>query len=222
MWAGSDHGLAPERIVRQLESSLERLGADCADIYLAHDFDPDVPLSETFATFESLLAAGKIRAYSVSNFNAVQLEAALAAGAPQAVQNAHSLLERGDEADVLPLCAQREVAYLAFSPLSGGWLTGKYRRGAKYPAGSRMTQRPDPYQRLVADRTFDALEALDARARERDISMAGLALAWLLADDRVTQVVVGPGRPEHLKPVGEALAHPLGAEDRAKVEGLFA
>jgi aryl-alcohol dehydrogenase-like predicted oxidoreductase len=222
MSAGSDHGLAPERIVRQLESSLERLGVDCADVYLAHDFDPDVPLNETFQTFESLQAAGKIRAYGISNFNAVQLEAALAAGAPHAVQNAHSLLERGDEAVMLPLCAQREVAYLAFSPLSGGWLTGKYRRGAQYPAGSRMTQRPEPYQRLVADRTFDALEALDALARERDMSMAGLALAWLLADDRVTQIVIGPGRPEHLKPVGEALAHRLGAEDRAKVEGLFA
>jgi aryl-alcohol dehydrogenase-like predicted oxidoreductase len=191
------------------------------DVYLAHDFDPDVPLSETFGAFQSLLAAGKIRGYGVSNFDGPRLEAALAAGAPQALQNAHSLLERGDEKDVLPLCAQREVGYLAFSPLSGGWLTGKYRRGQPFPTGSRMTQRPEPYQALLADRTFDRLEALDALARERGISTAGIALAWLLADDRVTQIVVGPGRPEHLKPVGEAIAHPLSAEERDKVEGLF-
>jgi aryl-alcohol dehydrogenase-like predicted oxidoreductase len=221
MLAGADHGLAPERIVRQLDSSLDRLGVDRVDVYLAHDFDPDVPLSEALGAFESLRAAGKIRGFGVSNFDAAQLDAALAAGAPLAVQNGHSLLERGDEKDVLPLCAEREVAYLAYSPLSGGWLTGKYRRAQPFPTGSRMTQRPEPYQALLADRTFDALEALKALARERGTSMAGLALAWLLADDRVTQVVVGPGRPEHLKSVGEAVAHPLSAEERAKVDGLF-
>ena len=103
------------------------------------------------------------------------------------------------------------MAYLAFSPLAGGWLTGKYRRGEQFPAGSRMSQRPEPYRGLVTDRTFDALARLQAMAASRGISMAGLALAWLLADERVTQIVIGPGRPEHLAPVGEALKHPLTA-----------
>jgi aryl-alcohol dehydrogenase-like predicted oxidoreductase len=215
MRAGADRGLRPERTARQLRGSLERLGVDRVELYLAHEFDPDVPLPESFGAFDQALAEGLILAYGVSNFDAAQLAAALAAGTPQAIQNSYSLLERQDGTGLLALCAEREVAYLAFSPLAGGWLTGKYRRGEPFPAGSRMTQRPEPYRGLVTDRTFDALARLQALASSRGISMAGLALAWLLADERVTQIVIGPGRPEHLAPVREALANPLTAQERA-------
>jgi aryl-alcohol dehydrogenase-like predicted oxidoreductase len=221
MDAGADHGLAPERIVRQLDSSLERLGVEYVDLYLAHDFDPDVPLSETLTAFDELAAAGRIRAYGVSNFDAAQLEAALATGAPEAIQNEHSLLARGDEDAVLPLCERELVSYLVFSPLGGGWLTGKYRRGEPYPAGSRMTQRPEPYAPLVADETFDRLASLQELARARGGSMAGAALAWLLADERITQIVVGPGRPDHLAPVREALEQPLSDPERADLDRVF-
>jgi aryl-alcohol dehydrogenase-like predicted oxidoreductase len=218
MTAGADHGLAPGRIARQLRSSLDRLGVDHVELYLAHDFDPGVPLAETFGAFEQARAAGSVGAYGVSNFGTAQLTAALAAGAPRAIQNSHSLLDRQDGAGLLDLCAARGIAYLAFSPLAGGWLTGKYRRGEPFPAGSRMTQRPEPYHGLVTGATYDALDRLRALADSRDISMAGLALAWLLADERVTQVVIGPGRPEHLAPVAEALRHPLTGPERALVE----
>jgi aryl-alcohol dehydrogenase-like predicted oxidoreductase len=221
MQAGADRGLKPERIARQLRASLERLGADHVDLYLAHDFDPDVPLPESFGAFVEAQADGLIGAYGVSNFDAGQLAAALAAGAPRAVQNSYSLLERQDEREVLPLCSARQVAYQAFSPLAGGWLTGKYQRGEPYPAGSRMTQRPEPYAGLVAGATFDALDRLRAIASSRGTSMAGVALGWLLADQRVTQIVVGPGRPEHLSPVREALDHPLTGEERAAVQSAF-
>jgi 1-deoxyxylulose-5-phosphate synthase len=222
MEPGADSGLAPERIAHQLESSLKRLGVDCIDVYLAHEFDPDVPIAETVGAFEALKSAGKIRAYGVSNFDAEQLQDALAAGAPQAIQNEHSLLARDDEASVLPLCEREQVAYLVFSPLAGGWLTGKYRRGEPFPAGSRMTQRPGPYSSFVNDRTFDRLERLSELADGAGRSMAGLALAWLLADERVTQIVVGPGRPEHLAPVREALERPLDESEKDEVERLFA
>jgi 1-deoxyxylulose-5-phosphate synthase len=217
MDAGEDHGLAPARIVRQLHSSLERLGVESVELYLAHEFDPDVPLADTVGAFEELQAAGQIRAYGVSNFDAGQLAAALAAGRTQAIQNEHSLLARGDESGVLPLCAREQVAYLVFSPLAGGWLTGKYRRGETFPAGSRMTQRPGPYASFTTDETFDRLERLSAMARADDRSLAGLALAWLLADERVTQVVIGPGRPEHLAPVREALERPLSPAQHEEV-----
>ena len=174
-----------------------------------------------WARFEELRRTGRIRAYGVSNFTAAQLHAALAVGAPQAIQNSYSLLERGDGVEVLPLCAARDVAYCVFSPLAGGWLTGKYRRGQAYPAGSRMTQRPEPYLRLTGDATFDALERLEAISQARGTSMAGTALGWLLADARVAQVVSGPGRPEHLTPIREALDHPLSDADRAELERVF-
>jgi aryl-alcohol dehydrogenase-like predicted oxidoreductase len=154
----------------------------------------------------------------VSNFDASQLGAALAAGSPVAVQNSYSLLARQDERELLPLCAERGVAYLAFGPLAGGWLTGMYRRGAPYPAGSRMTLRPEPYREFASGPTFDALEELQVIAARRGTSLAGLALGWLLADARVTQVVIGPGRPEHLAAVAEALRYPVTGEERTEIE----
>ncbi len=217
-----DRGLAPERVRRQLLSSLDRLGVERVDLYLAHDHDSEVPLGESLAAFSAAVADGLAGAYGVSNFSAEQLEQALAAGAPAAVQNSCSLLEQGDLDGVLGLCERRSVSYLAFSPLAGGWLTGKYRRGQPYPAGSRMTQRPEPYAGLAgAERTFDALEELERIAGTHGTSMAGAALAWLLADGRVSQVVVGPGRPEHLEPVREALAHPLSSDEAAQLGRVF-
>jgi aryl-alcohol dehydrogenase-like predicted oxidoreductase len=224
MAADADHGLAPDRVTRQFDDSCERLGVDHVELYLAHDYDPDVPLEHTLALFDQFRRGGAIDAYGVSNFDAAQLTRALDArpdAPPAAVQNGYSLLERGDEAEVLPLCARTGTAYSVYSPLCGGWLTGKYRRGAGYPPGSRMTQRPEPYAALATDHTFTALEMLDEMARARGTSMAGTALAWLLADERIAQVVVGPGRPEHLEPVREAIEHPLGAQERSQLSEVF-
>jgi aryl-alcohol dehydrogenase-like predicted oxidoreductase len=221
MEEGADQGLGAHRIERQLRSSLERLGVERVDLYLAHEFDPDTPLEETLGVFAQARQKRRIGAYGVSNFDAPQLASALKAGPPAAIQNSHSLFDRADEAEVLPLSAARNVAYCAFSPLAGGWLTGKYRRGQSFPAGSRMTQRPEPYEPLVADATYTALEALEQRAAERGTSLAGLALAWLLADDRVTQIVIGPGKPEHLTPVREALEHPLTPSERTALNQAF-
>ena len=221
MAEGADHGLGAHRLERQLRSSLERLGVERVDLYLAHEFDPEVPLDETLGVLAQARQKRRIGAYGVSNFDATQLVAALKTGAPAAIQNSHSLLDRADEADVLPICAAQRVAYCAFSPLAGGWLTGKYRRGQPFPAGSRMTQRPEPYEPLVADKTFDGLEALQERADARGISLAGLALAWLLADDRVTQIVLGPGRPEHLTPIREALENPVSLAERTELTKAF-
>jgi aryl-alcohol dehydrogenase-like predicted oxidoreductase len=222
MEAGADHGLKPGRIARQLRSSLDRLGVARVELYLAHEYDPDVPLAETFGAFGAARAEGSIGAYGVSNFDARQLESALAAGSPVAVQNSYSLLARQDEPELLPLCAERSLAYLAFSPLAGGWLTGMYRRGVPYPAGSRMTQRPEPYREFVSRQVFDALEDLQVIAARRGTSLAGLALGWLLADERVTQVVIGPDRPEHLAPVAEALRHPVTGDERTEIEAAVA
>jgi aryl-alcohol dehydrogenase-like predicted oxidoreductase len=222
MSAGADRGLSDARIERQFSSSLERLGTDRVDLYLAHEFDPEIPLEETVGVFDDLVASGAIGAYGVSNFNARQLERAAAAGSPACVQNSFSLLDRTDERDLLPLCEELGIGYVAFGPLAGGWLTGKYRRGAPFPDGSRMTQRPEPYRGFLRDGVFDALETLEKTAAHAGISMPGLALAWLLAEPRLTAAVIGPTRPEHLRPVVEALSHPLGADERDHLSRVFA
>jgi 1-deoxyxylulose-5-phosphate synthase len=219
--AGGDLGLDPDRVGRSLEASLERLGVERLELYLAHEPDPEVPLDVAMTGFEAQRAAGRIDAYGVSNVNAEELELALRGGRPTVVQNGYSLLQRADGAGLLDLCLQRGVAYTAYSPLSGGWLTGKYRRGTVYPDGSRMTQRPEPYAALAGEHTFAALDALAEFARARGLSMAGAAIAWLLADRRVRQVVLGPGRPEHLAPAAEALANPLSPADRDALTEAF-
>ncbi|MDP8911111.1 MAG: aldo/keto reductase [Actinomycetota bacterium] len=221
MEAGGDHGLAPERIVRQITGSLERLGVDSVDLYLAHSFDPDTPLEETFAAFDDLVRAGTIRAYGVSNFAADELGAAVRVGNPALIQNAYSLLERDDERGVLPLCAANGVAYQAYSPLAGGWLTGKYRRGEPPPPGSRMTLRPGPYLDLDNERTYRGVDRLAVGASERGVSGSALALAWVLGHPDVTAIVVGPSRPQHLEPVREALALELSPDERDEIASFF-
>jgi aryl-alcohol dehydrogenase-like predicted oxidoreductase len=222
MDAGEDHGLAPGRIARQIESSLGRLGVEAVDLYLAHDFDPETPVRETFAAFGALAERGVVGAYGVSNFDGAQLREALDAGRPALVQNSYSLLERTDEAEVLPICAAHGVAYEAYSPLAGGWLTGKYRRGEAPPTGSRMTQRPEPYEQFRDERVFDALDAFAHAAAERGLEPATLALAWLLAQPDVTAIVVGPRRPDQLEPACAALEVRLSPDEASEIAALFA
>jgi aryl-alcohol dehydrogenase-like predicted oxidoreductase len=201
MEEGADHGLAPARVARQVETSLERLGVDRVSMFLTHAWDADVPIAETAGALDELVAAGKIGAYGLSNVDGVQLREALAAGSFGWVQNSYSLLDRDPEADVLPLCDEHGLGFTPFSPLAGGWLTGKYRRGEPPPAGSRMTMRPEPYEHLRTDEVFDRLEGLEQEASERGTTMPRLAVEWLLAKSLVTAVIVGPRRVEHLAAV---------------------
>ena len=221
MDVGHDHGLSRERVTRQLESSLERLGVEHVDAYLAHEFDPKTPLDETFATFEGLVEIGLIRTYGVSNFDGDQLRATLSIARPAVVQNSYSLLERTDEAVVLPLCDELGVAYTPFSPLAGGWLTGKYRRGEAPSPGSRMELRPGPYEHLRDDRTFNALDRFADVAAQRGVDGATLAIAWLLAQPPVTAVVIGPRRPEQLEPAVRALELQLSKDEADELASLF-
>ena len=215
MAEGEDRGLAPDRVRRQIDTSLGRLGVERVDLYLAHSWDPDVPVAELAGVFEELVAAGKIGAYGLSNVDGAQLREALQAGSFTAVQDSYSLLDREVEQEVLPLCTQHGLWFQVHSPLMGGWLTGKYRRDAAPPEGSRMTLRSGPYEHLRTEPVYEALEAL-----ERQGDPATLAFAWLLADERVS-VVLGPRRPEHLQPALAALASPLTAEQREALSAEF-
>jgi aryl-alcohol dehydrogenase-like predicted oxidoreductase len=214
-----DTGLAPDRIRRQAESSLERLRLDRIDLYLAHEPDPATPIAETIDAFETLRSEGLIATWGLSNYDAAVLEDAVRYGQPALLQNSFSLLDRADEGEVLPFCKEHGIAYVPFGPLSGGWLTGKYRRGEQYPEGSRMTLRPGPYERLVDDRVFDGLDLLREEADARGVDLPTLAFAWVLA--RVDGAVCGPNRAEQLDPILAARALELSAADVDRIGGFF-
>lgn len=224
---GADHGLSAARIARQIDASLARLGVERVAMYLAHAFDTEVPLEETQSAFDELIRVGKIRAAGASNFTDVQLGEALDSSARNAqrryewVQNSFSLLDRGDAASVLMRCEAEGLGYTPFSPLAGGWLTGKYRRGQAPPAGSRMTLRPEPYEAYRTDTVFDALEGLEALAGEHGTTMTVLALSWALAQPGLTAIVIGPGRLDHLQPAILATESPLTPELANQISELF-
>ncbi|HWJ45817.1 MAG TPA: aldo/keto reductase [Gaiellaceae bacterium] len=221
MEAGQDHGLGRSRVIRQLEASLDRLGLDRVDAYFAHAFDLDTPLEEVVQTFDGLKDSGVIRAWGVSNFDSPQLRELFELGRPSVVQNGYSLLERTDEEDVIPLCADLNIAYEAFSPLAGGFLAGKYRHGQPPPAGSRLALRPGPYQHLLTEETFAGIADFVEAAIERGVTPATLAIAWVLAQPDVTAIVVGPRRVEHLEPAIAALDVRLTEDEANELGELF-
>jgi aryl-alcohol dehydrogenase-like predicted oxidoreductase len=223
----NDRGLSRRALFRQVDASLGRLGAERLDLFLIHEPDPLTPLEETLSALDDLRRAGKLHYIGASNIEAWRLARALSISDVRGlarfewVQSSYSLLDRAPEADMLPLCADAGLGFSPFSPLAGGWLTGKYRRGEAPPAGSRMTLRPEPYEHLRQDAVFDGLEQLERAARERGVEMAALALAWLLAHPLVNPIVLGPRRPEHLEPARAALDLRLDAAERAGLSALF-
>jgi aryl-alcohol dehydrogenase-like predicted oxidoreductase len=204
-----DRGLARERVLRENAASLDRLGVDRVQMYLTHEPDPETPILETLETLDRLVSEGKVEAIGASKVTAEQLLEALETSDAHGlvryawVQNELNLLAPDAQDDVRKICRREGLGFTPFSPLAGGWLTGKYESGAPYPPGSRMTLRPEPYEQLVALRTFRALSAFRTIADELETEPATLALAWLLAQPEVTAVVVGPRNPEQL---GSALA----------------
>jgi aryl-alcohol dehydrogenase-like predicted oxidoreductase len=210
-----------------VHDSLQRLGAERIDFYLTHAADPATPLVETLGALDELRREGSIGAVGVSNVDGEYvrqcLETADAHGYARIeyVQNEYSLLTRGSEREVLPLCAEHGIGFAAFSPLAGGWLTGKYRRGAPFPEGSRMMLRPEPYGTFVRDEVFDAVEVLEERARAHGVHVVVLALAWVLSNPNVAAAVIGPRRPEQLDAVLPALDLRLSETERDELAGLF-
>jgi 1-deoxyxylulose-5-phosphate synthase len=221
-----DRGLSRERILREAKGSLARMGVERLDLYLTHEPDPETPIEETLQALDELVRSGKVRAIGASNLDAVQLEEALETSERLGlarfdwVQNEYSLLQQ-DARGLLPVCEREGLGFTPFSPLGGGWLTGKYRRGEDYPAGSRMMLRPDPYEELATEETFSALDAFAAAAAVRGVEPAALAIAWVLSHPQVTAVVVGPRRPGHLDPALAALELRLTPAERDELAALF-
>jgi len=190
-------------IVTAVEDSLRRLGVDHIDLYQAHRPDPTVAIEETVEALTDLVRVGKIRAWGTSTFPAEDIvEAQWAAdrtGAigPHTEQSPYSILCRGVESDVLPTIQRHAMGALVWSPLSGGWLTGKYRRHQASPVGSRGETNPDHFDGGNEDK-FDAVEQLQNLADDCGLSLTHLALAWAAEHPAVTAALIGPRTEEQL------------------------
>jgi aryl-alcohol dehydrogenase-like predicted oxidoreductase len=223
----NQRGLSRRHIMRQIEASLSRLGVDHLDMYLIHEPDPTTPLMETLRALDDLIHQGKVHYIGASNMPVWLMTKALWISDKRNlhrfewVQNSYSLLDRNDEAEMLPMCQDQLLGYTPFSPLSGGFLTGKYHFDDIYPEGSRMTLRPEPYMHLWNEPTFSGLSRLGQEAELRGVSMAGLALAWVMSHPAVTAPIIGPRRPEHFKPVREALGVELSSREREEIASFF-
>jgi aryl-alcohol dehydrogenase-like predicted oxidoreductase len=227
MGEGEDRGLSPARVLRQLGSSLDRLGVDHVDMYVMHDWDADTPIAETLGALDELVRAGKVRAIAASNISADQLEEALEASAENGlarfewVQNAYSLLHREPEDGVFALCERHGLGFTPFSPLAGGWLTGKYKSDTPAPPDSRMALRPAEYTAYENGSTYDAIDRFVDAARKRGVSPPVLAIAWALSHPRVTAALIGPRRPDQLRSLLTAVDLPLDETERTELAELF-
>jgi aryl-alcohol dehydrogenase-like predicted oxidoreductase len=196
-------------------------------MYLIHEPDPDTPLEETLDALDDAVRAGKVLYVGASNIEAWRLARALAVSGARRVarfawvQNSYSLLDRSAEREMFPLCDDERIGFTAFSPLAGGWLTGKYRADRPYPDGSRMTLRPEPYRRLEQGAVFRGLDALAGEARARGVAANSLAIAWALHHPCVDAAIVGPRTPAHLDDALAALAIDLPSPDAARLAAML-
>jgi aryl-alcohol dehydrogenase-like predicted oxidoreductase len=203
----NDRGLSRKHVLEQCDASLRRLGTDYIDLYQCHRYDDETPLDETLRALDDLVRRGKVLYVGVSEWTADQLAAALRIaddlGLDRIVSNQpeYSILQRRIEAEVVPLCAQEGVGQLVWSPLAQGVLTGKYRRGEAHPPDSRAASRKMGMfvGHWLTDDVLDAVERLRVVAAEAGVSMAQLALAWVLRDPNVASAIVGATRPEQLQ-----------------------
>lgn len=214
-------------IMRAVDDSLRRLGVDHIDLYQAHRPDPTVALDETVGALTDLVRAGKIRAWGTSTFPAEELVELHATAerrslvGPHTEQPPYSILCRGVERSVLPVARRYGMGVLTWSPLSGGWLTGKYARGRPAPAGSRADTNPDHFD-VGNEAKFDAVERLRTLADEAGLSLTHLALAWNVEHPAVTSALIGPRTEEQLDDLLVAADLRLGTDVLDAVDEIVA
>ena len=197
----NDLGLSARHLTRALDASLTRLGVTAVDLYQAHSWDPLTPLEETLRTFDGFVRAGKIRYYGFSNFTgwqltkAVHLARELGLAAPISLQPQYSLLVREIEWEIVPAAVDAGLGLMPWSPLGGGWLTGKYRRDQRPSGATRLGEDPgrgmEAWERRGTDRTWDVVDAVQRVAEGRGVSMAEVALAWVTDRPGVTSTILG-------------------------------
>jgi aryl-alcohol dehydrogenase-like predicted oxidoreductase len=219
-WAGDPGQASADGVKRSIAESLERLRTDRIDLYYLHRPDPETAIDETLGALDELVREGTVRAIGCSNFSAEQLREAddtareLGTARFTVLQNHYSLLERGDDAEVLPLCRQLGVAYVPYFPLASGLLTGKYRRGEPAPEGTRL------HGREIEDERLARVERLTAWAEGRGRTVLELAVSALARTPGITSIISGATKPEQVRANVGAASWELSDQDLAEIAVL--
>jgi voltage-dependent potassium channel beta subunit len=227
----NDRGLSRKHILESCNASLKRLQTDHVDLYQAHRFDYETPLEETLRAFDDLVRAGKVMYVGVSEWRASQIAEALEIadkmGFDRIVssQPQYSMLWRVIEAEVVPLCEKEGVGQIVWSPIAQGVLSGKYLPGQQPPEGSRATDingGKDMISRWMRDDVLEKVQQLEPLAAEAGLTMAQLAIAWVLNNPNVSSAIVGASRPEQVRDNAAAAGKKLDAELLKKIDEVLA
>ena len=225
----NDLGLSRRHLRDALDASLTRLGVDSVDLYQVHAFDPLTPLDETLRFLDDAVTAGKISYVGLSNYTGWQVQKIVdladfhGLARPVTLQPQYNLLVREIEWEIIPACESTGLGLLPWSPLGGGWLTGKYTKDARPTGATRLGENPDrgveAYdRRSTAQRTWDVIDAVQSVATGRGVTMAQVALAWLVDRPMMTSVILGARTIEQLEDnLGAADLH-LSDEERTRLD----
>lgn len=223
----TDSGLSAQQVHKQIDASLKRLGVDYVDLYQCHRYDEHTPLAETMHALSEVVAAGKARYLGFSEWTAPQISASLAI--PDTTkfvssQPQYSMIWREPEREVMPLCAQHGISQIVWSPLAQGVLTGKYKPDQKPPSDSRAVHPSmNTFMQRASDRELlAAVQRLEPIAAQLGITMAQLALAWVLRKPNVASAIVGASRPQQVHDNAAAAGVVLDADALAAIDAAFA
>jgi aryl-alcohol dehydrogenase-like predicted oxidoreductase len=224
----NDAGLSRHHIIRAAEASLRRIGCDYIDLYQVHEWDGQTPLEETLAALDHLVSSGKVRYIGCSNYAAWQLMKALSISEREGLERFvsqqvyYSLQARDIEYEIVPLCVDQGLGILVWSPIAGGLLSGKYRRGVEAPPGSRHLGEWSEPPVHDQDKLYDTIEELVAIGADHGVSAAQVALAYIMAKPAVTSVIVGARTPEQLEDNLAAAELTLSADEMDRLDAVSA
>jgi 1-deoxyxylulose-5-phosphate synthase len=226
---GTNQGLSKAQVEKQIDDSLRRLRTDHVDLYQCHRYDRETPLEETMAALTEVVSSGKARYIGFSEWNPSQIQAALDLSGEQGYakfvssQPQYSMLHRDPEAEVFPLCRANGISQIVWSPLAQGALTGKYKPGAPPPEGSRATSRQmgSMMSNWLEEDVLETVQRLVPVAERLGLTMAQLALAWVLREENVASAIVGASRPEQVRDNASASGIELDAETLAEIDRIL-
>ncbi len=222
----NDVGLSRKHIIDSCNGSLKRLGTEYIDLYHVHSFDPRTPLDETLRALDDLVREGKVRYIGASNFMGWQLMKALAISEKQnlekfvTLQAFYSLIARDLENELVPLSLDQKLGILTWSPLGGGFLTGKYRRGKPRPEGARRSNPTDQFLQFDEEKGFDIVDELEKTARNHGATITQSALNYLLRKPGVTSVIIGAKNKEQLADNLKTMDWEMTAEEVSRLDEL--